>query len=484
MYSEEPVSRRRSWTTIVSNVPRDALVIWRRDGWLIAGLIVAALIGFQGSVRRAFEIARQVEVAYGLALLPALFVLSGLLLFHEYGKRQEIKTAAAAAAAEAAQVRERLLELEHLAALGQALACCLTFDGLQQVVWKHLPRLLGEHDAWVLTYTGSAWQVLADTSGVGAERLEFLQPQATNALSQGAEACLRPEGTDHNGTVCFPMIVGGRVVGVLGLPDASGAGGSRRRMMAAAATLLAIAVRNVQLFLDIRDNALHDSLTGCLVRAHGVEALAREIDRLARKTVPLSILMFDLDHFKTINDRYGHLVGDQVLAAVGERIRRVLRRSDIKCRYGGDEFLIILPETSAEGAVQVAQWLHEGLSAVSVPGLAPEAAALGVSFGTATTERVLEVNELLGRADAALYQAKDGGRNCVRSYSLPAVASDGQLHALLDEGLLAPSPLLTPTPAACLDQGRPPSLGLAAAWRVDVPAGDVSPAGSSQARSS
>ena len=409
---------------------RDAWIVWRRDGWLVVGLVLAALVGFQGFVRRLFEAARAVELSYGLALLPALFILTGVLLFQQYVKRQEARAEAAAAAVEAAQVRERLLELERLAALGHSLAGCLNFDGLQQVVWKHLPRLVGRHEAWVLTYHEGVWQVLADTSGEGVGRLVELQRHAAHALAQPPEAWLRPEGTEHEGTVCFPMTVGDRIVGVLGVADSSPAGGRERRLMAAASSICAIAVRNVQLFLDTRDNALHDGLTGCVTRAHGLEVLTREVDRVARKPIPVSVLMFDIDSFKELNDRYGHLVGDQVLAAVGQRIRQVLRRSDTKCRYGGDEFLIVLPETPAEGAAHVAEWLRQEFSDLRVPATAGEAIAVSASFGAATTEKWLDAKDLIGRADQALYEAKRDGRNCVRSYDPHLAPSERRLRVV------------------------------------------------------
>ena len=291
--NESPAKRRGFWTRMVANAERDALAVWRRDGWLILGLLFASLVSFEGSVRKAFEVARQVEVSYGLALLPALFILCGLLAFHQYTKRQEMKTEAAAAAAEAVQVRERLGELERLSALGHALAGCLTFDALQQVVWKHLPGFVGPNDAWLLAYNGATWQVVADTSGLGADWLEPLQALAVQALAEGAEGIARGDGVDCEGVACFPMIVGGQVVGVLGLEDASTAELSRRRMMGAAAALLAIATRNVQLFLDVRDDALHDRLTGCLGRAHGLDARPRAGSRGPH---PTSALRRDVRH--------------------------------------------------------------------------------------------------------------------------------------------------------------------------------------------
>ena len=414
--------------TFLSRALREVLCVWRRDGWLIAGLIVAALVAFEAAVRRVFEMAHQVEVAHGLALLPALFILTALLLFHQYAKRQELKTHAAAATAAAAQANQRLLELERLATLSQSLSGCLNMEALQQAVWKHLPRLLGQHDAWVLTYADATWQVLVDTAGEGQDRLQFLQSQAMEALSHGAAAAPVLGGADGADTLHLPMVVGGRIVGVVGLPNASRVAASDRRLLEAITSLLAIAVRNIQLFLDTRDNALHDSLTGCLGRGHGLEVLARELDRVARKPAPVSVLMFDLDSFKSINDEHGHLVGDQVLSQVGQRIRQLLRGSDTKCRYGGDEFLVILPETPAEGAAHVADWLRQELSLLTI-----EAGGLQLSvrasFGVATTEQRLDVNELIRRADAALYDAKRAGRDRVRSFVPGQVLPDRRVSS-------------------------------------------------------
>jgi diguanylate cyclase (GGDEF)-like protein len=404
------------WRTVVSRTARDAADIGRRDGWLIVGLVLATLVVFEGAVRRAFDIAHDVEVAHGLALVPALFLLLGLLLFHQYSKRQESKLAATAATAEAVQVRKRVQELERLADLGQSLAGCLTFEALQQAVWKHLPRLTGERDAWLLICSGSSWQVLADTAGDGDERASYLQAQAIEVLSKGADASGRFERAGQDGTLHFPMVVGGKTVGVLGIVDAGTPGEAECRLLSTAASLLAIAVRNVQLFIATRDNALHDDLTGCLGRGHTLEVLARELDRIARKPTPLSILMFDIDGFKPINDKYGHLVGDGVLSSIGQRVRKVLRASDTKCRFGGDEFLVILPETPAEGATHVAEWLRQEFSQLRVQ-VGEERTGWTVSVGTATTERWLDAKEFVAQADTALYQAKQAGRNCVRSFT-------------------------------------------------------------------
>src|SRR5262249_41583847 len=135
-----------------------------------------------------------------------------------------------------------------------------------------------------------------------------------------------------------------------------------------------------------------------------------------------SLIMFDLDHFKDINDRYGHLCGDAVLAGVGERMRDVLRGSDLKCRYGGEEFLVLLPETPLEGARRVADTLRREIGDMDLE-WKDETVMVTASFGvTVSLPSEIDPEALIARADAALYRAKDQGRNCVRVSLESAVA--------------------------------------------------------------
>ena len=131
--------------------------------------------------------------------------------------------------------------------------------------------------------------------------------------------------------------------------------------------------------------------------------------------MPLSLIMFDIDRFKRVNDRHGHLAGDAVLAALGQRMIDVLRNSDIKCRYGGDEFFMLLPDTPLAGAERVADGLRVSLESTPVPwngALVPVSASFGVA---AAEPGEIDADGLIARADAALYLAKQAGRSCVRS---------------------------------------------------------------------
>ena len=142
--------------------------------------------------------------------------------------------------------------------------------------------------------------------------------------------------------------------------------------------------------------------------------------------------MFDVDNFKKINDGHGHGCGDAVLAAVGQRIRHVLRRSDVRCRYGGDEFLIVLPETGEAGALRVGEWLRAEIEQIQVNSQDRVVPTISVGVATAHAGEMTGA-ALVDRADRALYEAKAAGRNCVRAAapgsrtiaaisSLPAIA--------------------------------------------------------------
>lgn len=385
----------------------------RHDSLLLAGFAFALLVVFQSPIRYGLDVARDIERTYGVALVPALLILTVMFIFHQQGKRREMKAEAAAAAAEAEQAKARAEELEQLMLFGQALARSLSVDALREAVWRHLPTLSGGADAWVVLRSDSSWDRLTDATGArwppgSIERIADAAAHRADASSE------HPKGVEIDGHVCFVMRVGADTLGIIGMPTAA-QNLMARRTLAAAAALLTVAIRNVQLFADVRDHSIKDGLTGCYNRVHTLEILEAELARSRRAGNALSVVMFDVDHFKRINDQHGHLVGDSVLAAVGHRVRQVLRRSDVRCRYGGDEFLIVLPETSASGAARVGEWLRSEMEQIDVSP-AGERVAVTISVGIATTVgAALAAPALIDRADRALYLAKADGRNVVRA---------------------------------------------------------------------
>jgi diguanylate cyclase (GGDEF)-like protein len=220
---------------------------------------------------------------------------------------------------------------------------------------------------------------------------------------------------DEPGDVCFPMIVAGTPVGLLGVSPEPPLAEHQRVALAAAAALLAVSLKNAELFHEVHETSVRDSLTGCFNRKHALEVMDGELRRSRRSKLPLSLLMFDLDRFKDINDRFGHLCGDAVLAAVGQQMTAALRGSDLKCRYGGEEFLVLLPDTPLAGARRVAETLRRELEEHPVR-WNDVSITVTASFGlTAITPGEVDANAIIGRADAALYRAKESGRNCVRA---------------------------------------------------------------------
>jgi diguanylate cyclase (GGDEF)-like protein len=155
---------------------------------------------------------------------------------------------------------------------------------------------------------------------------------------------------------------------------------------------------------------LTDSLTGVGNHRHFEQELNTEIKRFERTGEPLSALMADLDHFKLINDRYGHDAGDRVLAAFGELLRLQLRATEIACRTGGEEFVVLLPHTALAEAKLTAERIRAVIAELRIAGLPRDVTA---SFGVASMTPDEDRATFLRRLDGALYQAKNTGRNCV-----------------------------------------------------------------------
>ncbi|MDP2226811.1 MAG: sensor domain-containing diguanylate cyclase, partial [Moraxellaceae bacterium] len=167
-----------------------------------------------------------------------------------------------------------------------------------------------------------------------------------------------------------------------------------------------LSVANVHL----RTLSFIDSLTGLANRRALDARLEEEVARSVRHDGPLAVMLIDIDHFKSYNDTFGHLQGDQVLAQFGELLKQDLRQSDLVARYGGEEFVVLLPETTAEGALMLAERYRERIENAAFAGC-----SLTASIGVASWHpRHEHAEDLLRSADGALYAAKHAGRNCVQ----------------------------------------------------------------------
>jgi diguanylate cyclase (GGDEF)-like protein len=173
----------------------------------------------------------------------------------------------------------------------------------------------------------------------------------------------------------------------------------------------------------LREQAMKDGLTGIWNRGSILDILARELDRASREHLQLGLLMLDLDHFKQVNDNYGHQCGDAALRGVTIRLRGMMRSYDSLGRYGGEEFLIVVPGCGPRALLDQAERLRQTLCAEPFD-LGPVHLPMSASFGAASFDHThpCPVFELVRAADAALYEAKRGGRNRVVSATTCAVA--------------------------------------------------------------
>ena len=401
----------------------------RQEFLLIAGLIVALAVTFSGQVANALESAREFEGHYRLGLLPGLVIAGASLLVFLQAKRRQLQERAAAVAEQASQAQDRARELERLVTFWQALTQSFDLDAIRDVVEHYLPEITGSQEGWMVTGTEGNWKSVLGPTTVAAHNGPMnVTDVAFEALAQ-AGLSARPDGIEHEGQICFPMIAAGTSLGVLGVPASAPAlTPARRLVVGAAAALLGVSVRSVYLLQEVRESSLRDSLTGCVNRAHAMEVVASELMRARRSRLPVSLIMFDLDRFKSINDRYGHLCGDAVLAEVGAKMRASLRASDLKCRYGGEEFLILLPETPMEGAHRAAETLRREFSELEIR-WNERTIHITSSFGVACARpNEIDPTPLIARADEALYRSKRDGRNCVRVAG--DLATPGGLPAL------------------------------------------------------
>ena len=382
----------------------------RQDVVLVGALAAAVIIVFSSSISRLLDFAREIERQSGMTLLPPLFLLVAVFFFHQYFRSQQQRAKAEAAEQATRDAQRRADELERLVGFGQSLSRALDVDAIRVATATHLSQLAGTDRVWVLVQQGAEW--LALTGDTRGENVLQWGDLAEQLLASGPDKT--GEGPTER-TIGFPLLVGGMVMGVLGVRPADGTlPPDRRRILEAASALLAVSLKNAQLFRDVKENSVKDSLTGCVTKVHALEIIDAELRRARRSQTPVSVIMFDLDHFKDVNDRYGHLCGDAVLSAVGKRMKEVLRGSDLKCRYGGEEFLVLLPETPLHGARRVADTLRREIAERPVP-WAGEGLTVTASFGlTQTQPGEVNVHAVLARADQALYRAKDDGRNCVR----------------------------------------------------------------------
>jgi diguanylate cyclase (GGDEF)-like protein len=242
---------------------------------------------------------------------------------------------------------------------------------------------------------------------------------------QGSLLCRHYVRRPDTGYLCVPLTVQGETLGVLcliGLSTAKGETSSSQTSLAVTVGEdIKLSLFNLRLRERLREQATRDPLTGLYNRRYLEESLARELHRTNREGVPLCVAMLDLDYLKQYNDTFGHEAGDRVLRELGRVFREKLRKSDISCRFGGEEFVLVLPGSTLADAEHRVEQIRLLVKDLQVRHNDQILGRLTVSGGVAASpEHGSTALELLRAADAALYCAKQSGRDRVVPYQKEA----------------------------------------------------------------
>lgn len=358
------------------------------------------------------------RAVFVLQILGGAISLLGLLAAFRASAREA--RARQRAVDEATAARE---EIEHLLAMTDLLQSAEDRDDAKAIFLATIKRVLPDLGGSLYLYSNSRDRLdLIAYWGSGEQPERAFSPSNCWALKSGkiyhnsGEAgsltCAHHRG--DQGVLETPMAARGEIIGLLCFVARTVDDERRlteaRMVIAALADALSLALSAIALKDKLQQQASRDTLTGLYNRRH----LEGEIQRLKGGWTDdcqmLSLAMLDLDHFKQLNDQHGHLTGDTVLRAVGQSLMTELADEDVACRFGGEEFALLMPSTDANGALRRAEAIRTRIERLSdVHGL-PISASVGVATVPAT---LLEANELVGLADAALYRAKREGRNRV-----------------------------------------------------------------------
>ena len=238
--------------------------------------------------------------------------------------------------------------------------------------------------------------------------------------------------TCNNRTTCTPLLVSGEVIGSVLAEHEGVLAGNEARSIREAVLQSAPILGNLRNLAIAEIRAATDSLTGLPNRRALDDTIKRMVAQTSRALAPMATLMCDLDHFKEINDRFGHGRGDDVLAGVGAALTHSLRAGDFAGRYGGEEFLILLPATGVEGAVEAAERIRAAVAAIRVPAVDRH---ISLSVGIAVIpDHAVDAQSLERASDRALYTAKKAGRDRAEVFNATSDSGEVGIPAVMANG--------------------------------------------------
>ncbi|MDQ7841073.1 MAG: diguanylate cyclase [bacterium] len=336
-------------------------------------------------------------------------------------------------------LERRTSEISVLGKMGELLQACSNMVEAHSVIAHSAQKLFpGEPGALCMQSASRNFVEVVASWGEEPSTQPVFSPDDCWALRRGRAHIVEDTGEGPNcrhltsplpqGYLCLPLVAHGEAMGLLCLTRPGTAESAlpplpeTRRMVASTmGEQSALALANLRMRETLRSQSVRDPLTGLFNRRYMEETLEREIRRAERGGRPLSVMMLDLDHFKQFNDTFGHSAGDALLRELGTMLRANLRAGDIACRFGGEEFVLILPEAALDCARTRAEQFREAAKHLHVSHLGESLGPVTVSLGVAAfPEHGTGGEALLEAADAALYRAKSEGRDRVVVAAAPA----------------------------------------------------------------
>ncbi|WP_028109296.1 diguanylate cyclase [Ferrimonas futtsuensis] len=357
-----------------------------------------------------------VLLTWMLGLFVVLTFWRWLRLTLENGRRD-------AAASQEVQVVARTRDLAMLQRLGSLMSACTTVDAacrvMEPIAEQLLPGARGSialirsaRGLKMVTHWGGGWPGPRE---FGSEECWALLKGNTHLSCDEGIEILCEHQTQPGSQLCIPLLAQGEALGVLSLMFTDEVQMLAGRAVAESmAEQVGLALANIRLRDNLKDQAIRDPLSGLFNRRHMMEFLETQLALSERRQEPLSMLMLDIDHFKKFNDTFGHDSGDFVIQRVAKELTEQVRKSDLVCRYGGEELAVICPDTDATGALDLANKLITAIAALELNHNGQALGRVTLSAGVSCTSGNPVTLELLMKmADEALYSAKQKGRNRV-----------------------------------------------------------------------
>ena len=343
------------------------------------------------------------------------------------------------------ELKRTVDELAVLNEIGKALTSSLNIGEVMHLILAKVSELLKPRNWSLLLLDQATGELYFEAAvGAGSEKLRGLRIKRGEGIAGWVATRAAPLKVDdvtadprfaarfdkaslfHTKSIlCVPLSFKGKVLGVIELVNGEGDGPFTEedlRILGTVAEFSAIAIENAQNYRKVEELTVLDDHTGLFNSRHLTSELEQEVNRATRFGHPVSLIFFDLDHFKQVNDTHGHQAGSRVLHEVGKLLLATLRSTDVPVRYGGDEFVIVLPETSKDQAVEAARRLRAEIAGTKFLAGEPFGPLrITASLGVASfPDDAKEPDALLRMADQAMYRVKQGSRDGVES-ALPMV---------------------------------------------------------------